>query len=61
MLEELDVKPHMLAYDRPSIKFRNLLAKYYGLQKYVTQNNNFVVYDEYFQNNAASGNSNIDK
>ena len=35
MLEELDVKPHMLAYDRPSQKFRNFLAKYYGLQKYV--------------------------
>ena len=31
MLEEVDAKPHMLAYDRPSQKFRNLLAKYYGL------------------------------
>ena len=49
MLEDESVKPHKLAYDRPSIKFRSFLAKYYGLSKYVTQNNNFVVFDDYFQ------------
>lgn len=49
MLEEENIKPHKLAYDRPSKKFRSFLAKYYGLQKYVTQNNNFVVFDDYFQ------------
>ena len=49
MLEECNVEPHQLAYDRPSQKFRNFLAKYYGLSKYVPQNNNFVVFDDYFQ------------
>lgn len=53
MLEEESIKPHKLAYDRPSKKFRNFLAKYYGLSNYVSQNNNFVVFDEYFQPSAA--------
>ena len=57
ILEEENVKPHMLAYDRPSNKFKNFLAKYYGLSNYVKQNNNFVVFDEYFQQPTTNSNN----
>ena len=35
-------------FDRPSSKFLNFLQKYYGLKDYVPQNNNFVVFKDYF-------------
>lgn len=38
-----------LAYDRPSGKLLPFLAKHFGLKSYVPQNNNYVVYDEYFR------------
>lgn len=49
MLEEANVYPRKMAYDRPSNKLIAFLKKYYGLEKYVPQNNNFIVYDEYFK------------
>lgn len=42
-------EPKRLAYDRPSPKLISFLSKYYGLKSYTPQNNNFVVYDAYFQ------------
>ena len=41
------VTPHHLAYDRPSSKFLAFLKKYYNLEDYLPQTNNFVVFKEY--------------
>ena len=41
----------MMAYDRPSPKLLAFLSKYYNLQNYISQNNNFVIYNLYFDNN----------
>ena len=49
MLQHQRVTPDKLAYDRPSEKLLGFLAKHYGLKKYVPQNNNFVVFDAYWQ------------
>lgn len=49
MLEYEKVEPRKLGYDRPSFKFLNFLKKYYNLQDYVPQNNNFVVFNDYFK------------
>ena len=40
--------PKELAYDRPSPKLISFLRKYFGLQGFIRQNNNFVVFDEFF-------------
>jgi alpha-tubulin N-acetyltransferase 1 len=40
--------PAKLAYDRPSEKLIGFLKKHYGLVKYIPQNNNFVVFNQYF-------------
>ena len=42
-------RPEKLAYDRPSEKLIGFLRKHFGLAKYVPQNNNFVVFDAYWQ------------
>jgi len=44
-----------LAYDRPSPKLIGFLAKHYNLRHYVKQNNNFVIFDDYFENTATQG------
>ena len=49
MLKFEGMSPAELGYDRPSYKFLNFLKKYFGLIDYVAQNNNFVVFDEYFK------------
>lgn len=48
MLDNENIEPHRLAYDRPSPKFIGFLQKHYGLSQYVPQNNNFVVFDQYW-------------
>lgn len=40
--------PENLAIDRPSQKFLNFLKKHYGLVNYIPQNNNFVIFQQYF-------------
>ena len=47
MLENENVEPHNLAYDRPSEKFLSFLKKHYNLANYTPQPNNFVVFREY--------------
>lgn len=49
MLEKEGVRPEKLGYDRPSEKLLGFLAKHYGLKRYVPQNNNYVVYNSYFE------------
>ena len=40
--------PTELAYDRPSPKLLSFLKKYFGLSDFIQQNNNYVVFDEFF-------------
>lgn len=48
MLKHEQVEASRLAYDRPSPKLLKFLEKHYGLASFVSQNNNFVVFDKYF-------------
>lgn len=48
MLQDKNVTPKELAYDRPSPKLLNFLAKHYGLKQFERQSHNFVVFDAYF-------------
>mmetsp|Transcript_3029 Transcript_3029/g.2621 ORF Transcript_3029/g.2621 Transcript_3029/m.2621 type:complete len:94 (-) Transcript_3029:339-620(-) len=54
MLEVENIEPRKLAYDRPSHKFLSFLKKHYGLSNYIPQNNNFVVFSQYFDSNAST-------
>lgn len=49
MLEGEALSPVQLAYDRPSNKFLPFLRKHFGLSSYTPQNNNFVIFDEYYK------------
>jgi alpha-tubulin N-acetyltransferase 1 len=40
--------PTELAYDRPSPKLLSFLRKHFGLTDFIQQNNNYVVFDEFF-------------
>ncbi|XP_076171302.1 alpha-tubulin N-acetyltransferase isoform X2 [Ptiloglossa arizonensis] len=48
MLSEENIRPVKLAIDRPSGKFLAFLDKYYGLSKIIPQNNKFVVFQGFF-------------
>eukprot|EP00340_Litonotus_pictus_P013127 CAMPEP_0170536880 /NCGR_PEP_ID=MMETSP0209-20121228/102395_1 /TAXON_ID=665100 ORGANISM="Litonotus pictus, Strain P1" /NCGR_SAMPLE_ID=MMETSP0209 /ASSEMBLY_ACC=CAM_ASM_000301 /LENGTH=554 /DNA_ID=CAMNT_0010838295 /DNA_START=880 /DNA_END=2544 /DNA_ORIENTATION=- len=47
---EGNADPCMLAYDKQLHQLLSILDKYFGLRDYTPQNNNFVVYEDYFQN-----------
>ena len=47
-LEAEQRRPARLAYDRPSHKFIAFLAKHHGLKNYTPQNNNYVVFWDYW-------------
>ena len=49
--------PTELAYDRPSIKLLSFLKKYFGLNDFIQQNNNYVVFDEFFSLISSSNNN----
>lgn len=48
MLNDSGCKAEKIAYDRPSEKLLKFLSKHFGLKRYLPQNNNFVVYSQYF-------------
>eukprot|EP00931_Biecheleriopsis_adriatica_P047378 TRINITY_DN27314_c0_g1_i1.p1 TRINITY_DN27314_c0_g1~~TRINITY_DN27314_c0_g1_i1.p1 ORF type:complete len:269 (-),score=43.07 TRINITY_DN27314_c0_g1_i1:118-924(-) len=52
MLAREQVSPEQLGYDRPSPKLLGFLKKHFGLSKYRPQNNNFVVFDAFFDPHA---------
>lgn len=52
-LQESGKTAAMLAYDRPSPKLKAFLAKHYGLVAFQPQSNNYVVFNEFFQTEAA--------
>lgn len=55
MLEQEGLEAWQLAYDRPSPKFLAFLSKYYGLSRYQPQNNNFVVFEDFFESDIGQG------
>lgn len=44
--------PHEIAYDRPSPKLISFLKKYFSLVDYIPQNNNYVIFKEYFSSSS---------
>ncbi|XP_042290621.1 alpha-tubulin N-acetyltransferase 1 isoform X4 [Thunnus maccoyii] len=54
MLQHKNLKPVLMAYDRPSPKFLSFLAKQYCLTQSVPQVNNFVVFEGFFLNRSGS-------
>ena len=48
VLSNENLKPAKMGYDRPSNKLLGFLRKHYGLANYTPQSNNFVVFQEYF-------------
>lgn len=48
MLNHVNTHPSCLAYDRPSTKLLSFLNRHYQLNNFVPQNNNFVVFDDYW-------------
>ncbi|XP_012254167.1 alpha-tubulin N-acetyltransferase [Athalia rosae] len=50
MLAEEKIQPVKIAIDRPSDKFLAFLKKHYGLTRIIPQNNKFVVFQGFFDN-----------
>lgn len=48
MLKKEQISPSKMGYDKPSPKLVAFLKKHYNLVDYVPQNNNFIVFDDYF-------------
>jgi len=57
MLEAEQIRPHRIAYDRPSPKLIGFLAKHYDLKHYTPQENNFIVFHCYFDGNVPTARS----
>ena len=51
MLRRENKEAKQLAYDRPSPKLYPFLRKHYGLEHFLQQPNNFVIYDDFFFKN----------
>jgi alpha-tubulin N-acetyltransferase 1 len=49
MLRNESIHPSKMGYDRPSPKLIGFLSKHYGLVNYIPQNNNYVVFKDYFK------------
>lgn len=49
MLQYENIDPNKIAYDRPSPKLLGFLRKHYDLKDYIPQNNNFVIYRDFFE------------
>lgn len=48
MLFEENVTPNKIAIDRPSSKLIAFMRKHYNLNEYIPQNNNYVIFRQYF-------------
>ena len=55
MLEEYGAQPWQLAYDRPSPKLIGFLRKHFNLSRARLQENNYVVFDDLFEQARAAG------
>ncbi|XP_061822768.1 alpha-tubulin N-acetyltransferase 1 isoform X3 [Nerophis lumbriciformis] len=52
MLQDKNLEPELMAFDRPSPKLLSFLAKHYCLTQSVPQVNHFVVFEGFFLNKA---------
>jgi hypothetical protein len=57
MIENTQMQPNMIAYDRPSKLLLSFLNKHYKLASFVPQNNNYVIFDQYFSNDNSAKNT----
>ena len=48
MLNLENTEADLLAYDRPTSRLLAFLKKNYGLENYITQNNSFIIFDNFF-------------
>ncbi|XP_064395604.1 alpha-tubulin N-acetyltransferase 1-like isoform X2 [Halichondria panicea] len=58
LLKAENVKPYEVAIDRPSPKFLGFLKKHYQLASFVSQANNYVVFDQFFSTCKGTVNTN---
>ena len=56
MLNYKNIEPWELAYDSPTLRFLAFLKRNYGLENFITQENNFTIFDEFFQSNRIKSN-----
>ncbi|CAM9143645.1 unnamed protein product, partial [Choristocarpus tenellus] len=55
VLENEQVKPTELAFDRPSKMLRSFLARHFGLYKALDQPNRFVIFYEFWHDEPSGG------
>lgn len=61
MIDREGELPNRIAYDKPSSKLLGFLDKHYGLKSYIPQNNNFVIFDAYWNTSYRIPNKTLDK
>jgi len=54
MLKNMQLEPHQMGYDRPSPKLIGFLKKHYQLVSFIPQNNNYVVFNSFWDKSAPS-------
>ena len=55
MLRAENTSPNKIAIDRPSQKLIAFMRKHYGLSDFIPQNNNYVIYRQYFVGGERAG------
>ncbi|VVC30102.1 Hypothetical protein CINCED_3A024697 [Cinara cedri] len=55
MLKDSKIQARQLAVDQPTNKLLQFLWKYFNLSKLVNQGNNFVIFEEFFENDDNTG------
>lgn len=50
LLQDNQIQARQLAIDQPTNKLMQFLWKYFNLSKLVNQGNNFVIYEDFFEN-----------
>lgn len=56
MLRDNDIKASQLAFDQPSDCLLRFLSKHFNLTNSVNQSNNFVIFEEFFENDSSNTN-----
>ena len=56
MLNYKNIEPGELAYDRPTLRFLSFLKRNYGLENFIAQENNFTIFDEFFESDRIRSN-----
>ena len=56
MLNYKNINPGELAYDSPTLRFLAFLKRNYGLENFIAQENNFIIFDEFFESEKIKSN-----